>query len=124
MDVQNPKTPLRTCAKQWCHRELAADYKWKQCEHCRERDQATKQNQRVKEKAKKNNATPQDSTSKKGKRRAEEDKSSSSEGEEEGRPFRRAKTEGGGSGPSFLDEDDELETGEEEVIIHEANHFW
>jgi hypothetical protein len=77
MDVQNPKTPLHTCAKQWCHRKLAADYKWKQCKHCREHNPATKRNQHVKEKAKKNNATPQDSTSKKGKRRAEEDKSSS-----------------------------------------------
>jgi hypothetical protein len=122
MDEQNPEIPPPTCSKSWCHRKLATDYKWKQCEHCRERDKATKQAQHVKEKANRNDATPKDPSGNKGKRKAEEEESSSpSEDDEESQPSRRARTDGGASGQSFLDDkDDELNMGEE-VNIHNAN---
>ena len=112
MEAHNPQIAPRICSKAWCNRQIPANCRWKQCDHCRERDRATQRQrtQRLKEQAERNNTTTGDS-SKRGKRNEE---SSSSEDEEDSRPSRRARLDGGGGGPSFLDDqDDELDMTEE-----------
>lgn len=115
MDENNLDPSPQICSKSWCKNPLPVEHRWRQCDHCRARDAATKRTER--EKKKTEAANPQALPPYTKKRKLAETLSLSDDEEE--RP-QQSRDKAGGHLPAILEdagEDEELDVRDEKVSM-------
>ena len=101
------------CSKSWCKTHLPAGHRWKQCEHCRAQDAATKRTKWEKKKANTENLVLSSPLAKK-----REHAETVSTSDEEDERQQQGSVNRGRNLPAFLeDEDEELNVKGEKVSI-------